>query len=86
MHLEWPSFDQAEQYCTHSTQFVSILHKLEISAPNNGGMRDLFIRAQTLKWDITDIIEDEAKLIIYLVYCMHGFAGIRGRGIKNKNK
>jgi hypothetical protein len=27
-----------------------------------------------------------AELIIYSVYHMHGFAGIGGRGIKNRNK
>ena len=25
MHFAWPSLDQAEQYCTHSTQFASCL-------------------------------------------------------------
>jgi hypothetical protein len=27
-----------------------------------------------------------ARLIIYPVYCVHGFAGFGGRGIKNKKK
>ena len=31
-------------------------------------------------------IRDKAELIIYLVHRLHGFAGVGGRGIKNKNK
>ena len=31
-------------------------------------------------------IVSKAELIIYLVYRIHGFAGVGGRGIKNKNK
>ena len=57
MQFAWPSFDQAEQYCTHSTQFASCLFTqclaykvaFKISAPVNGRMNDWFIRAQILK-------------------------------------
>ena len=32
------------------------------------------------------LCNSKAELIIYPVYRMHGFAGIRGRGIENENK
>jgi hypothetical protein len=66
MHFAWPSFDQAEQYCTQeytilpavSTPFWAFKVAYTIHTGVNGGMSDWFICAQILKSGIAEDYTD----------------------------